>query len=287
MKNVKVVIVDDSPFSISIIRDILEENGLTVVGEAGNLEEVINVVKEQKPDLVTMDMTLPGTDGIECIKAINKIDENISVVVISSMMDEEIVKKAKQNRVAGYIQKPIDPEELMSTIDKVVMKEELFLELKENYFDVFKESFKDSLNKFTRTTAEAGEDVHSNSAEASRGIAVVVGIIGNFSGRMIIDLSQDTANKIATSMLKRELKNIDEMLNVIGEFSNIIAGNACSMLNRKNKVFGLRIAPPSVFYGKSLNISHSALDTLAASMETKFGEIYINVGFKRGDSEWM
>lgn len=47
MKNTKVVIVDDSPFSISIIKDILEENELTVVGEAGNLEEVINVVKDK------------------------------------------------------------------------------------------------------------------------------------------------------------------------------------------------------------------------------------------------
>lgn len=93
MKDTKVVIVDDSPFSISIIKDILEENGLTVVGEAGNLEEVINVVKDKKPDIVTMDMTLPGTDGIECIKAINKINKNVKVIVISSMMDEEIVKK--------------------------------------------------------------------------------------------------------------------------------------------------------------------------------------------------
>ncbi len=77
-----------------------------------------------------MDMTLPGTDGIECIKAINKINKNVKVIVISSMMDEEIVKKANKNKVCGYIQKPIDPEELIATIEKVVMKEELFYNLK-------------------------------------------------------------------------------------------------------------------------------------------------------------
>ncbi|EJP6471321.1 response regulator [Clostridium sporogenes] len=283
MKNAKVVIVDDSPFSISIIKDILEENGLTVVGEAGNLEEVIKVVRDKKPNIVTMDMTLPGTDGIECIKAINKINEDVKVIVISSMMDEEIVKKANENKVCGYIQKPIDPEELITTIEKIVLKEELFLQLENNYFEIFKESFKDALNKFTKTTAEFSKDSKSTFSESSRGMAIVIGIIGNFSGRMILDLSQETANAMVNFMLKREAKDMNEVLNVIGEFANIVAGNACSMLNRKNKVFGLRIAPPSIFYGKSLNISQSLLDSLSVESNTKFGEVYINVGFKRGE----
>ncbi|KOR24614.1 response regulator [Clostridium sp. FAM 1755] len=283
MKNAKVVIVDDSPFSISIIRDILEENGLVVVGEAGNLDEVINVVRDKEPDIVTMDMTLPGTDGIECIKAINEINKNVKVIVISSMMDEEIVKKANENKVCGYIQKPIDPEELVTTIEKIVMKEELFLQLENNYFEIFKESFRDALNKFTKTTVEFSKDIKSTLPESSRGMAVVIGIIGNFSGRMILDLSQETANSMVNSMLKREAKDMNEVLNAIGEFTNIVAGNACSMLNRKNKVFGLRIAPPSIFYGKSLNISQSLLDSLSVESNTKFGQVYMNIGFERGE----
>ncbi|NFA62297.1 response regulator [Clostridium sporogenes] len=283
MKNAKVVIVDDSPFSISIIRDILEENGLVVVGEAGNLDEVINVVRDKEPDIVTMDMTLPGTDGIECIKAINEINKNVKVIVISSMMDEEIVKKANENKVCGYIQKPIDPEELVTTIEKIVMKEELFLQLENNYFEIFKESFRDALNKFTKTTVEFSKDIKSTLPESSRGMAVVIGIIGNFSGRMILDLSQETANSMVNFMLKREAKDMNEVLNAIGEFTNIVAGNACSMLNRKNKVFGLRIAPPSIFYGKSLNISQSLLDSLSVESNTKFGQVYMNIGFERGE----
>ena len=77
MEKMKVVIVDDSPFSISIIKDILEEKGISVVGEAGTLNEVIKVIEDTRPQLVTMDMTLPGTDGLECTRAIHKIDENI------------------------------------------------------------------------------------------------------------------------------------------------------------------------------------------------------------------
>ncbi len=287
MEKIKVLIVDDSPFSISIIRDILEDNGFDVVGEAGTLNEVIQNVKDKKPELVTMDMTLPGTDGLECTKAVHEIDENIKVIVVSSMMDDEIVKKAKKNKVAGYIQKPIDSDELIAVIEKVMSSDKLFGKLENTYFNTFKESFSDGINRFTKTIANFGQDRESNEVESSRGISVVIGIIGNFSGRMIIDLSNESAESISKTMLKREPKNQEEILNVIGEFANIIAGNACSMLNRKNKIFGLRVAPPTIFYGESIKISQATMDTLSALASTNFGEIYLNVGFKRGDEEWM
>lgn len=283
----KIVIVDDSPFSISIIRDILEEKGFEVVGEAGTLEEVIEVINNTRPQLVTMDMTLPGTDGLECTRAIHEIDENIKVIVISSMMDDEIVKKAKHNKVSGYVQKPVDPEELIATIEKVTSSEKLFEELEKTYFDTFKEAYSDGVNKFTKTIAKFEQDKKSDDVEISRGISVVIGIIGNFSGRMIIDLSNKSAENMARIMLRREPKSQDEILNVMGEFANIIAGNACSMMNRKNKVFGLRVAPPTIFYGDSIKISQSKMDTLSAITHAEFGEVLLNVGFKRGDDEWM
>ncbi|MBU5592764.1 response regulator [Clostridium sp. MSJ-4] len=283
MEKVKVVIVDDSPFSISIIRDILEENGYDVVGEAGSLEEVKEIVKETRPNLVTMDMTLPGTDGIECTNAIHEIDGSIKVIVVSSMMDEEIVKKAKDNKVSGYIQKPIDPEELLKEIERVVFSEKLYEELQSIYFVYFKEAFADGLNKFTKTIAHFGEDYKAKAIESSRGISVVVGIIGNYSGRMILDLSQETAHNMAKVMLRREPKSLEETLNIIGEVANIISGNACSMINRKNKVFGLRVAPPTIFYGKCLNISQAMIEGLAVEIDTDFGQVYINIGFKRGE----
>ncbi|WPC43241.1 response regulator [Clostridium sp. JS66] len=283
MEKVKVVIVDDSPFSINVIRDILEDKGFEVVGEAGNLEEVISVVKDTRPQLVTMDMTLPGTDGLECTREIHKIDEKIKVIVISSMMDEEILKKAKQSKVSGYIQKPIDPEELIAQIEKVISSDKIFKELEESYFNTFKEAFSGGVTRFTKTITTFDEDKKSNDVEVSRGISVVIGIIGNFSGRMIIDLSNKSAENMAKVMLRRDPKNQEEILNVMGEFANIIAGNACSMMNRKNKVYALRVAPPTIFYGESIKISKSKIDTLSVLTHTDFGEILLNVGFKRGD----
>ncbi|MHC1684118.1 MAG: response regulator [Clostridiaceae bacterium] len=287
MDNVKIVIVDDSPFSITLLRDILEENGLEVVGDAGTLEEVKKVVKEKKPTLVTMDMTLPGTDGLECTRAIHEIDENIKVIVISSMMDDEIVEKAKKNHVSDYLQKPVDPEELITAIKKVVAAEELYNNLENDYTPVFKEALLDAFNRMTKTVPTYVDEYSTNKEFESKGISIIIGIIGKFSGRMLLDLSKETAESLTSALLRRQPKNNDELLAALGEFSNIIAGNACSILNRKNKALGLRVAPPSILHGESLHVSAPKFNTTSALSKTQFGEILINIGFKRGEEKWM
>ena len=288
MKEVKVVIVDDSPFSIAIIRDILTDNGFTVVGEASSLEEVKQVVGELRPDVVTMDMTIPGTDGLECTRAIHDIDPNIKVIIVSSMMDDEIVRKAKKNHVSGYIQKPADAEELTLLINRIMASEELYKELEAIYYTVFKEAVIDNLNRMLKTVAEFDAEDTANEELTSRGISVVMGVIGKYSGRLIFDMSYETAEKISAAVLKREIKDKQEVLNVMGEFTNIVAGNACSVVNRKNKLFGLRVAPPTIFHGEAINISKAELDTTTATVaHTNYGEIYMNIGFKRGSGEWM
>jgi DNA-binding NarL/FixJ family response regulator len=286
MDKIRIVIVDDSPFSIAFLRDILEENGYEVVGEAGTLEEVKEVVKEKKPTLVTMDMTLPGTDGLECTRAIHEIDKNIKVIVVSSMMDEEIVNEAKLNKVSAYIQKPVDPEELVTAINRVMATEELFTMIEMEAFAVFKEVLIDNMNRMTKTLISYKEEFASNKEYESRGMTVIIGIIGKFSGRMLIDLSKDTASNIALSLLRREPKNKDEIIGAISEFSNIISGNACSILNRKNKSLGFRVAPPSVFYGDSVFVSAPSFKTTTAIADTNFGELLLNAGFTRGDEKW-
>lgn len=288
MKDIKVVIVDDSPFSIALLKDMLVDNGFNVVGDAGSLDETVEVVTKLKPDVVTMDMTIPGTDGIECTRAIHSIDPNINVIIVSSMMDDEIVKKAKKNHAAGYIQKPADPEELSLLINRIMADEELFKELDKIYYRVYKESFMDVFNKLTKTVPEFGDESNSDEEQVSRGISVVMGIIGKYSGRMLLDMSYDTAEKLSTFMIKRAPKTAEEMLNIMGELSNMIAGNASSVMNRRNKLLGLRVAPPTIFYGNSINISKAELDTTTASVaKTDFGDVYINVGFQRRSGEWM
>ena len=288
MKKVNIVIVDDSPFQIALLRDLLTENGFNVVGEASSLEETIEVVGSTKPNLVTMDMTIPGTDGFECTREIHKIDPNIKVVIVSSMMDEEIVRKAKKTRVSGYAQKPVDPEELTLLINRVMGDEELFLDLEKMYSSVFKEALLDVFNRLTKTVPEFISESTDDEEKVSQGISIVMGVIGKYSGRTILDMSFETAENIGKALLKRDLKNTEEMLNVMSEIANMTAGNACSMLNKKNKIYGLRVAPPTTFHGESISISKGELDiTYSADVKTQFGELSMSIGFGRGEGEWM
>lgn len=283
----KIVIVDDSSFSVAFIRNILEDNGFEVVGSAGTLEEMKAVVQETKPTLVTMDMTLPGTDGFECIRAIHEIDASVKVIVISSMMDDEIVKEAKELRVSAYIQKPIDADELITAVNQVIASEELYELLEKEHVLVFKEALLDGLNRMTKTLLTYKEEYSSKQECESQGVTIIMGIIGKFSGRMMLDLSAETATKIAASIFRKEPKNIDETLGVLAEFANIVSGNACSVLNKRNKAFGLRVAPPTILHGESVLISPPSFNTTTMLADTDFGEILLNVGFQRGDEKWM
>lgn len=287
MASTKVMIVDDSPFSIAYIKGILEKHGFEIVGEAGTLDQVKEVVKNTKPQLVTMDMTLPGTDGLECTRAIHEIDKDIKVIVISSMMDDEIVKAAKDNRVSAYVQKPIDEDILMAAVSRVMESEKLFHELMAQYIEIFKESLLDGINKMAKTLVGYQKEFFCEKEFDSKGLTIIIGIIGEFSGRMLIDLSMDTASQLTAAIMKKETNTSDEVIAVIGELANIVSGNACSVLNRTNKAFGLRVAPPTIMYGDSVCITAPGFQTTSVLAETAYGDIMLNVGFQRGDEHWM
>lgn len=287
MEDIRVVIVDDSAFSIAFIRNILENNGYTVVGTAKNLEEVSTVVKEQKPTLVTMDMTLPGTDGFECTRAVHEIDKDIKVIVISAMMDDELIKEAKDNKICAYIQKPIDEDALVTTIKRIMASEELYQLLISENFEVFKESLLDGMNRMTKSLVTYDNEFSANREQKSQGITVIIGIIGKFSGRMLLDFSKETATKIASAIFGKNDVSQEETLEAMSEFANIVAGNACSILNRKDKAFGLRMAPPSTLSGDSVLISAPQFNTTTVTAQTNFGPLVLNVGFQRGEDEWM
>lgn len=277
------MIVDDSSFSIALIRDILEQNGYEVVGTAGTLDEVIEVTTNQRPSLVTMDMTLLGTDGFECTKAIHKIDPSIKVIVVSSMMDEEILYEAKKLHIVGYVQKPVDADELIRSIEQVVAVDELFLFLQDHYFAVFKEALMDGMNRMTKSIITYQDEYRCEKEFQSKGYSIIIGVIGKFSGRLLLDLSEETANNIAKKMLRKDTVGRDEVIAALSEFTNIISGNACSTLNRQNQSLGLRVTPPSVLYGEHVLVSAPDYETMTAIAASEYGLLMLNVGFRRGD----
>ncbi len=287
MDDISIVIVDDSSFSVAYIKDVLETNKFKVVGDADSLEKVKAVVKEKRPTVVTMDITLPGTDGFECTRAVHEIDKNIKVIIVSSMMDDEMIKKAKENNVSAYIQKPVDPQELITAINRVMASEKLFNLLQDCYFAVFKETLMDCLNRMTKTIPQYQDEHNTNCVLESEGMTVIIGVIGKFSGRMLLDFSMQTAHNLVSGILKRQPKNNDEISAVLGEFSNIVSGNACSILNKQNNAFGLRVSPPAIFHGDKVHILTPCFKTTNVTAKTAFGDMLLSAGFQRGDNNWI
>lgn len=114
-----ILIVDDSRTSRKILRSILEEKGHTVVDEAVNGEEGVRKFQEQKPDIVTLDITMPIVDGIEALKMIMALKKDAKVVMITAAGQKEKMVECVKNGASEFITKPFDKEEIIRVIDNL------------------------------------------------------------------------------------------------------------------------------------------------------------------------
>ncbi len=119
----KVVIVDDSDFSRSIIRKMLTEEGIAIVGEASSAESALTVIKEKKPNIVITDIVMPEISGIELTEKINQNFDDISVIVVSSLSQEHIVLEAIGAGASDFIAKPIQKQQLIDSLEKIMATE--------------------------------------------------------------------------------------------------------------------------------------------------------------------
>jgi two-component system chemotaxis response regulator CheY len=115
----EVLIADDSEFMRNLLREILEEDH-TIVGEVENGVEAVEVFKEEKPDLVMMDIVMPIRDGIEATDEIKSTDPNSNVIMCTSVGQEEKMKEAVKAGADGYITKPFQKPSVMEAIQDVV-----------------------------------------------------------------------------------------------------------------------------------------------------------------------
>lgn len=116
----KILIVDDSRTSRKILKGILEGEGYEVIGEATNGQEGYDRYAELKPDVVTMDITMPVLDGIEALKKIKGEYPDAKVVMVTAAGQKTKMVEAVQNGANEFVSKPFEPEQLKSIIDKVV-----------------------------------------------------------------------------------------------------------------------------------------------------------------------
>ena len=119
----KILIVDDSKTSRKFLRNMLEDAGHEVVSEAVNGAEGVEKYKMYKPDVVTMDITMPVMDGIEAVKEIMEIETVAIVIMVSAAGQKTNIVEALQRGAADFIQKPFDSAVIINTIEKVLEDE--------------------------------------------------------------------------------------------------------------------------------------------------------------------
>ncbi len=116
----RVLVVDDAAFMRMMIKNILTSNGYEVVGEAENGVQAVEKYKELKPDLVTMDITMPEMDGITAVKEIKKIDPNARIIMCSAMGQQSMVIEAIQAGAKDFIVKPFNPQRVLEAVEKAL-----------------------------------------------------------------------------------------------------------------------------------------------------------------------
>ena len=116
-----VLIVDDSLFMRNVLREILSKNNYEIVGEASNGIEAISKYQELKPDLTTLDITMPEMNGIEALQKIIEIDCDAKIIMCSAMGQQGVVMNAIQLGALDFIIKPFQAPRVLEAMNKAIM----------------------------------------------------------------------------------------------------------------------------------------------------------------------
>lgn len=115
----KILIVDDSLFMRQSLRAVLERNDFEVIGEAENGIVGVQKYKELKPDIVTLDITMPQMDGLQALDEMKAFDKDCKVVMVSAVGQESNVRKAVMKGAKSFIVKPFKEEHIIKVLNSV------------------------------------------------------------------------------------------------------------------------------------------------------------------------
>ena len=148
MKNIKILIVDDH----EVVRDglkniLLSLNNVSIAGEAANGEDSISLYDSLKPDLVIMDISMPGMNGIEATRIIKENDPNAKILILTMHDNQEYLNQIIRSGAKGFVLKNTDKEELLDAVKTVAGGENFFSKdisklIIENYIRSAKDSDK-------------------------------------------------------------------------------------------------------------------------------------------------
>ncbi|MBP2132984.1 two-component system chemotaxis response regulator CheY [Methanomicrobium sp. W14] len=116
----RILVVDDTMFMRTLLKNILFSGSHDIVGEAENGEDAVEKYKSLKPDLVTMDVVMPKMNGIEALKTIMASDPGAKVVMCTAVGQEQMVKLAIKTGAKGYIVKPFQAPKVLEEVNNVL-----------------------------------------------------------------------------------------------------------------------------------------------------------------------
>lgn len=115
----KILIIDDSRTSRKILRGILEEAGYEVVDEAVDGQDGFEKYKQYKPDIVTLDITMPVMDGLEALKCIREFDKAAKVIMVTAAGQQNKMVEAIKLGASEFVTKPFEKDNILKLIDKM------------------------------------------------------------------------------------------------------------------------------------------------------------------------
>ncbi|QTM99507.1 response regulator [Sediminibacillus dalangtanensis] len=115
-----ILVVDDAKFIRVTLSGILENGSHTVVGEAEDGDQAVEMYKQLSPDLVTMDITMPGKNGMDAMQEIKAFDGQAKVIMCSAMGQQKLVVEAIEKGAKDFIVKPFDENRVLEAVNRVL-----------------------------------------------------------------------------------------------------------------------------------------------------------------------
>ncbi len=116
----KILVIDDSPFVAKAVTKALEGSEHSVVDNALNGQIGISKYVELKPDVITLDVTMPVMDGLETARKLFEINPDVKIIMLSAMGDEVLHNEAKQIGIKHFLTKPFKPDDLKSKLAEII-----------------------------------------------------------------------------------------------------------------------------------------------------------------------
>jgi len=135
VERIRVIIAEDDPIQRKDLREMLEGLGYLVVGDVGDGVSAVNLARELRPDIVIMDIKMPGMDGIEAAGILTK-EKIAPVLLLTAYSQRDLVERAKEAGVVGYLVKPYREPELEPAIQVALARFAEFRELEKRVGDL-------------------------------------------------------------------------------------------------------------------------------------------------------